>query len=428
MFTPAVIFLIIIYIEENYKSGGHSVDNKVIGIVAEYNPLHKGHTYLLQEARKKCGNKPIIAAMSGDFVQRGEPALLDKWTRAKVAVASGVDLVLELPTVFCVRSAEYFALGGVKVLAATGVVDQLVFGVETMTGFDADMLAAYLNSPEATIAFKKIMQEKHNYGAAWQQVAEDWHKGAGACLSGPNNILSMSYRRAIHLSKAMITAVPILRQGNADNDTSLTSQYPSATALRQTLYARKALETIKDYVPAASLAALAENYPFREPIQSLKMLLAYELLYCNANQMYDRTISDTGLCFRMLKSRTALQNGWENYLGAVVNKRYPKPSLRRIILQLLLHETREFWQETNSPAYLRVLAFNERGRSVLREMKNKAKLPIITKTGNLRSKDYDANFNRQLALDIRAANLYQLLQYHFGDYSSDYTSSPYFLK
>lgn len=401
------------------------VNTKALGVIAEYNPFHNGHAYLLEQALAEAGDRPVVAVMSGNFVQRGEAALLDKWIRARLAVSCGVDLVLELPTAFCVRSAEYFALGGVKVLAATGVVDKLAFGVESLPTLNADLLAAYLNSPQATERFKTYMRQSHNYGAAWEKVAREWHPNAGDCLHGPNNILAMSYRRAIQQSKANLEPLPILREGNDYNDSKLHEPYASATALRDALYQRLPWSEIKNCVPRQTLKILKEQEIFNEPVQPLKMLLAYELLTCKVDQLYERTISDYGLCFRMLKQRDALQGGWENYLAAVTNKRYPKPSLKRIFLQLLLHESREFWQETLDPKYLRVLAFNDRGRYLLRSMKNKATLPILTKAGGLRRKDYDASFNRQLALDARAGDLYQLLQYHFGNYGSDFTTSPF---
>ena len=400
------------------------VNAKALGVIAEFNPFHNGHAYLLQQARAEAGDRPVIAVMSGNFVQRGEAALLDKWTRARIAVSCGVDLVLELPVSFCVRSAEYFALGGVKVLAATGVVDKLVFGVESLPTLNADLLAAYLNSPQATERFKFFMRQNHNYGAAWEKTATEWHPQAGSCLQGPNNILAMSYRRAIQLSKADLEPLPILRQGNDYNDTRLHAPFASATALRDALYQRLPWTEIMNCVPPQTLQALQAHELFNEPVQPLKMLLAYELLNCKVDQLYERTISDYGLCFRMLKQREALREGWENYLAAVTNKRYPKPSLKRIFLQLLLHEDRDFWQHTLDPEYLRVLAFNDRGRYLLRSMKNKATLPILTKAGGLRRKDYDASFNRQLALDARAGDLYQLLHYHFGRYGSDFTTSP----
>ena len=398
--------------------------NNAIGIIAEYNPLHNGHAYLLQQARAGDKAKPVIAVMSGDFVQRGEPALLDKWTRARMAVACGIDLVLELPVSFCVRSAEYFALGGVKVLTATGLVDTLAFGVENLPDYDADALAAYLNSPRATERFKSFMRQNHNYGAAWENVASEWNKSAGNCLKGPNNILAMSYRRAILQCQTPIKPLPILRNGNDYHDKKLHKPYASATAIREALYNRLPWNDLEGCLPLQACTVLKEHELYNEPVQPLKMLVAYELLHCKVEQLYERTISDYGLCFRILKQRSFLHDGWENYLAAVTNKRYPKASLKRIFLQLLLQESRTFWQETLEPKYLRVLAFNERGQFLLRNMKNKATLPILTKTGSLRRKDHDANFNRQLALDTRASDLFELLYYHFGKYGTDFTTSP----
>lgn len=401
-----------------------TVEQKAIGIIAEYNPFHNGHAYLIDTTRAKFKDAPIISVMSGDFVQRGEAAILDKWTRAQTAVECGVDLVLELPTVFCIRSAEYFALGGVEILKATGLTDRLCFGVETTPRVDENKLAAYLNSPEAAAKFSRQMQVTHNYGAAWKNVAEEWHHGAAASLEGPNNILALSYRRAILQTQAPLKPVPLLRRGTGHNETELSVPYSSATALRKALYAREPWVLIKACVPRSSYKVLKKQELYNEILQPLKTIVAYELANLSVQELYLRTISDNGLCFRMLNNRDHLSDGWNNYLAAVTNKRYPIPTLKRIFLQLLLHENRSFWQQTTKPAYIRVLAFNERGRELLHQMKTTATLPVLTKIGGLRNRDYSADFHRQLQLDARAVDLYQLLNYHLGNYGSDFTTSP----
>ena len=148
--------------------------SKAIGIVAEYNPFHNGHAHHLREAKRIAGNRPVIAAMSGSLVQRGLPALTDKWTRARMAVLGGVDLVLELPTVFTCRSAEFFAAGAVKLLAATGMVSHLAFGAEAANSQQLMLTAEFLNEPVFQDALHHYLDEGHSYAKSLElTLAED---------------------------------------------------------------------------------------------------------------------------------------------------------------------------------------------------------------------------------------------------------------
>lgn len=401
------------------------MEEKAIGIIAEYNPFHNGHRYQLETAKQLCGDKPVVAVISGNFVQRGEPALLDKWTRAEAALLNGVDLVLELPTAFAVRSADYFARGGVETLNATGVVSHLCFGVETSNEkIDVSLLAEYLNTRAAGDLMKHYMTDGNSYGAAWEMVAEHWRPGAGRLLHGANNILAMAYRRSLLRCHSPIQAVAIPRQGADHGEEELTKPYASATAIRNAVYKNADKQELAQVMPADSLALLTSTEVFPDDPPSLKLLLAYKLASYNANDIYNTSSADNGFSFRLVNSKEALTGGWDNFLNTVINKRYSKTALKRLILQLLLEEDRSFWNKTNSPEYLRVLGFNQRGRQLLRVMKTTSKLPIITKLGRLRPHANNDTYNRLLALDIRATDLYYLLQYKLGCYGKDFTTSP----
>ena len=170
--------------------------SKAIGIVAEYNPFHNGHAHHLREAKRIAGNRPVIAAMSGSLVQRGLPALTDKWTRARMAVLGGVDLVLELPTVFTCRSAEFFAAGAVKLLAATGMVSHLAFGAEAANSQQLMLTAEFLNEPVFQDALHHYLDEGHSYAKSLElTLAED--PSMLTIAEHPNNILALEYCTAV---------------------------------------------------------------------------------------------------------------------------------------------------------------------------------------------------------------------------------------
>ena len=191
-----------------------------IGITAEYNPFHNGHRWQLQTLREKSGNVPVIACMSGWVVQRGEMAAADPWIRASMAVHAGVDLVVLLPAWYSLRSADYFAAGAVKTLAATGIVDTLACGAEH-TGTASSSLsstAAWSLLPETEQQIKTLLQQGLSYGAAWETAASQSQKDAG-WFKGANNLLALAYQKALMHNHLAIKLITLPRQGSGYNDT-----------------------------------------------------------------------------------------------------------------------------------------------------------------------------------------------------------------
>ena len=207
-----------------------------IGITAEYNPFHNGHRWQLQTLREKSGNVPVIACMSGWVVQRGEMAAADPWIRASMAVHAGVDLVVLLPAWYSLRSADYFAAGAVKTLAATGIVDTLVCGAEhTCTASSSlSSAAAWSLLPETEQQIKTLLQQGLSYGAAWETAASRSQKDAG-WFKGANNLLALAYQKALLNNHLEIELITLPRQGSGYNDTELRPPYASASAIRTAL-------------------------------------------------------------------------------------------------------------------------------------------------------------------------------------------------
>ena len=417
---------------------------RVIGITAEYNPFHNGHRRQLQTLREEFGNVPVVACMSGWFMQRGEPALADPWTRAAMAVHAGVDLVLLLPAWYSLRSADYFAAGAVKTLSATGIVDLLACGAEynvaassptgTVCPASASTLsdtAAWTLQKDTEQHIKALLQQGLSYGAAWEAAAIESHIDTG-WFTGANNLLALAYQKAILQYQLPIQLLTLPRQGSAYNDTQLIPPYASASAIRAALRNGCPSSALASVLPAESAALLKikeNNYParFARQEETLTLLLSDLLARCNSQDLYEYSSASRDLCDRFHNTRSELQQGYNAFCRILANKRDPLPSVRRLTLQLLLQKSRALWTEMPEPAYLRVLAFNDRGRILLKKMKEKATIPIITKTG---SEELYKNTDLYplLQLDADAADLYQLLNGNTGIYGTCFTTSPIYVK
>lgn len=391
---------------------------EAIGIVAEYNPFHKGHWRHIEET-KKIKDLPIIAVMSGSLMQRGEPAFADKWLRARMAVECGVDLVLELPAAFSLRSAEFFAKGGVKLLEATGLVGYLSCGTED-AAINYAHLARTILSPNVQDEIHQQLQQGQPYAKACQLAlassVSSSHQAAVA--TKPNNILALEYAKA--LLNTNIEQIVIARSGSNYNDTELTS-LASASAIRKAYADEAAWQTA---VPG-KIAQLLEANKAVIGYDSTKLwtLLNYKLRTCSAEDIVSMTECSEGLENLLLS--TVNVNSLAEAVAQCTNKRYPASRIRRLFMQLLMSKPRSYLEQT-APAYLRVLAFNSTGRQLLSAMKHTATLPIITKLGRHPYQNQSESFKQQLELDITAANIVALLRPTQQNNASDFLTSPYY--
>ena len=438
------------------------------GIVAEYNPFHNGHAWQLAEIKRQLGDVPVIACMSGYFVQRGESSIASPFIRAEMAVRGGVDLVVALPTAYSLRSADFFALGAVQTLAATGLVTHLICGTETTGAPSSPSLPETANwslTAEAENGVHRFLQEGSSYAAAWEKSAESWQKGASFWFSHPNTILALAYQKTIlqHCPSMQLRTLP--RQGSDYKEEILTPPYASAAAIRHALSQRAvsprmpaSAETerqeavvgnktaavserqasarkdrqkeLAGVVPETTLSLLEhiESYPLRLARQenNMTLLLSHCLLTADSRQLFEYSSAGADLCQRFYKTREALERGYGYFCQQVANKRDSLPMVQRLALQLMLRHPRGFWLQPPSPSYLRVLAFNRRGRSLLRQMKETASLPVIIKlSDSLRNAALAAD--TLLQTDIAAADLYHLLSGRAGLYGAAFRTSPFYL-
>ena len=411
------------------------------GIIAEYNPFHNGHLYQLREATRLTG-QPVVVAMSASFMQRGEPACLSKWLRARLAVENGAALVLELPTAFSLRSAQFFASGGVQLLAATGSVNTLSCGVESPE-LDFGALAQRITSDAAQGRIRSLLSQGKSYAAACAAVLGEAQQEDGvtamqassnegkafAGLTKPNDILALEYAKALQATD--IKPLFIERRGDGYNDREISGTMSSATAIRQAL--NNSNDGWQQAVPASVRQALLDNAPGYDAAL-LWQLLRYKLRLMSVDAIADACQCSEGL-ENLLKDAAACPS-FAEALQLCTSKRYTTSRIRRLFMQLLLDVPRWRWED-NTPAYLRVLAFNDTGRQLLKQMKATASLPIITglyrnwpqRLQHLSMRQQQI-YTQQLELELKATELWSLLQLNpdLNRYGNDYLISPSYVK
>ena len=411
------------------------------GIIAEYNPFHNGHLYQLREAQRLTG-QPIVVVMSASFMQRGEPACLSKWLRARLAVENGAALVLELPTAFSLRSAQFFASGGVQLLAATGSVTTLSCGVESPE-LDFGALAQRITSDAAQGRIRSLLSQGKSYAAACAAVLSEAQQEAGvtamqassnegkafAGLTKPNDILALEYAKALQATD--IKPLFIERRGDGYNDREISGTMSSATAIRQAL--NNSDDGWQQAVPASVRQALLDNAPGYDAAL-LWQLLRYKLRLMSVDAIADACQCSEGL-ENLLKDAAACPS-FAEALQLCTSKRYTTSRIRRLFMQLLLDVPRWRWED-NAPAYLRVLAFNDTGRQLLKQMKATASLPIITglyrnwpqRLQHLQLRQQQI-YSQQLLLELRATELWSLLQLNpsLNRSGNDFLTSPAYVK
>ncbi|MDI9470876.1 MAG: nucleotidyltransferase family protein [Bacillota bacterium] len=394
------------------------------GIVAEYNPFHLGHQAQLAWLREQLPEAAVIVVMSPWFTQRGEPAVLDPWTRARLAVQAGCSLVLELPQVFAMSSASAFADGAVATLAASGVCRRLCFGSETAILAKLDELAAELETieadPELEAAARARQKDGLSYAAARQElVARRLGPEAAVPLRQPNDILGICYLRALRRLPADLAMEPLThpRLGPAER--------LQAGLLRRAIARaddpRELAAALDGLVPARSAAALLAGAAGRGPLvrEGAAGSLAYSLLLREEPESLARISGmQDGLAGRLsraagtLPARTPREELWPRLVEAGVTRHLSRARVQRALAALLLNLEADTLtrQLAAGPKYLRVLAFDRRGRYLLRLMRRTARLPVIMKTSDfLEHGAAGPDFAYQYRLDLLAAEIWSVL-------------------
>ena len=342
------------------------------GIVAEYNPFHRGHAWHIAETRRRLGGEaPVVCVMSGHWVQRGECALADKWLRAALALDRGADLVVELPTPWAMASAESFARGAVSLLAATGVVDVLSFGSETGELAPLEEAAAALDAPDYPERLRAALGRGLSFPAARQEAA------GAACLSAPNNNLGVEYLRSLRALGSTIRPLTVPRQG-AGHDGPAAGGYASASELRRLLRAGRG-EEAAPYLTAPWSGELADMQHIERAVLSRLRTMGEG----DWAALPDGGGAE-GLPSRLAKAaREAVS--LEDFYTLAKTRRYPHARLRRLALAAFLGLRAA--ERPAAPPYVRVLGLGSRGRVLLRRMKDTCPLPVIVKPAQARELD-----------------------------------------
>ena len=375
------------------------------GIIAEYNPLHLGHCCQLRRLRALLGEEtPVICAMSGNFVQRGDFALLPKHARAEAAVRSGADLVLEIPLSWACAPAERFAQGGIEVLRATGLVTDLVFGSESADAEAIRTAAEALLSPDLPEALRRELAGPRSFAAARQRALASLIGEEGAAvLSRPNDILAVEYAKALSREGSEVHLVPILRQGAGHDQDG--GEYPSAGSIRRMLQEGRRTEALAAMAPAMGEIYEAEEARGRAPVfaAGAERAILAQLRRMGEADFLALDAGGEGLGNRLAAAAREAAS-LEELLDRAKTKRYAYSRLRRLALWAYLGLRPE-----TLPArvpYLRPLAMNQRGRALLAEARRRAALPILTKPADVRrlSPEAQAVFRRE----VLATDLYTL--------------------
>lgn len=327
---------------------------KTVGIICEYNPFHNGHRRQIQQIRERFGlDTAVVCLMSGNYVQRGAPALVDKSIRAKAAVLSGADLVLELPVTVSLSSAEGFAAGGVRILSR--FCDVLCFGTESMTEEMLVQTAQALLSPQFSDLLKEEIASGCSFPIARQQALA--RMGVKTILSNPNDILGVEYTKAILSQHSSMTIFPVFRNGDYHSQV-LSSLAPSATALRKAMLSGDDWQTA---VPEATVPLL-QNAAFHTLAAGERAILS-KLRTMTDGDFEHLPYGSEGLWRKLMKACRS-KNDLTAIIEATKSKRYTRTRIDRMILCAFLGLTEENMGVL--PSRIRVLAFNDRGRSILR--------------------------------------------------------------
>lgn len=388
---------------------------KVNGIIAEYNPFHNGHKYQLEESKRMTGADYTVVVMSGDFVQRGAPALLDKHKRAEMALRCGADLVLELPAVYAASSAEYFAMGAVSVLDKLGVVSQLCFGSECGEIDILSKIAEILveEPEEYSATLRRLLKQGLSYPNArtWALMQHypflEKYKNA---FSTPNNILGIEYIKALIRRGSAMAPFTVLRTGSGYHDRMFGTEYCSALALRQALYSGQDPDFIKAQMPEASWQILKDSLQTSSTLRSndFSELLYYKLLL-ERESGYEKYLDvSSDLSDRIRKNLDSYVD-FDSFCDLLKTKNMTYTRISRCLLHILLNltkDTLEFCSKLDYAPYARMLGFRKESSELLSAIKEHSSIALVTKLADA-EKLLDQNALHMLEQDILVSHIYQ---------------------
>ncbi|KQL54738.1 hypothetical protein AN964_15310 [Heyndrickxia shackletonii] len=379
---------------------------KSTGIIVEYNPFHNGHLYHFTQSKETSNADIVIAVMSGNFLQRGEPAIVSKWARTKMALLSGIDLVVELPYKFAVQQAEIFALGSVYLLNALGC-QSFCFGSESgeIDTFSRTIDILEINKKQYNDNIKKYMQAGNSYPSALSKSFQDLGLGAKYLdLSKPNNILGYQYVKARNNIHSKMEALTISRKNaNYHDEEFSSSTIASATAIRKAIFDDNDTTKIQQYIPTATYNEIShyqETFGILHQWELYWPYLQFKLLTLTHEEIAEFYEVEEGIEYRLLKAAEKSVSFYD-FMNNVKTKRYTWTRIQRMCVHILTNTKKtDMKNECKYPEYIRLLGMTENGRIYLNENKKNISLPIISKLSSFQ--------NEALQLDIKASKVYAL--------------------
>ena len=402
----------------------------VLGIIAEYNPFHNGHLYQIEEAKKITGAEYVVAVMTGNFAQRGNTSLINKWAKTQMALANGVDIVLELPTVYSISSAENFAEGAIKLLDSLNMVDTLCFGTETPDFAALNNIANILyNEPKEYIA---ILNHELDKGVSYPKARESALmmylndiKRYANILSGPNNILAIEYLKALKRLKSDMNPVSVERKKVYYNDDKIVDEFASSTAIRKLLRTGQ-YDEIRKVMPRSSYLMMKEeinkgNYVL--DIGRYEKEILYILRKMTIKEIAELPDVTEGL-ENVIKNAADSCNDLVSLINMIKSKRYTQSRIQRILLYALLGITKKDMQNAKKVVpYARVLGFNDKGKEILASICDQnPKLQMVTSVRKYLDETSNKVLKEMLEKDIFATNIYTLGYQYNSSSNLDFTN------
>lgn len=405
----------------------------ITGIIVEYNPFHNGHIYHIKNTRKLSNCQGIIAVLSGNFVQRGIPSIIDKWNKTKIALLNGVDLVIELPVLYSISSAEFFSYGAISLLDSLGVVNSICFGSECDDINTLNLIAeTILEEPVQLKSYlKNELEHGKSYAAARSSSIISFLKekygynlpcGLKSALSSSNNILAIEYIKSLKKLRSKIKILPLKRQGGNYNSTEIYNNFSSSSAIRKYLKSSDKIEKIRKNVPYDTYNYICKlkknNYNFSIEDKMIPYL-KYKCFFNKKSLLNIPDVSE-GIENKIFKS-VENNSTYDCIIKSSKSKRYAYTRISRILCQFFLgfDNFNTFNMRKQKCPYARVLGFNKNGMKILKEMKYKTSIPIYIKLPK--------KLNDVLRMDLLSTRAYSLLN-DYIKYDSDYKKSPIILK
>lgn len=401
--------------------------NGILGIVSEYNPFHNGHLMHLQKSKELTHTDFTIAVMSGNFVQRGDTSIVDKWTKAEIALKSGVDLVIELPTLYAISSAENFADGAIKILNSLGIVDYVSFGSEIgeITPLDDVASVLYKEPKEFSSLITRQLRSGLSYPKA-RELAIQMYFGSSQkytdVLENPNNILGIEYLKSLKRLKSPIIPITLKRKYSDYNSNDIKSGIASATAIRTMLQKGKNIHYV---VPYETYELLEEKKKYGQIIPSLS-IFSKEIIYTLRKMTLSEiaTLPDVSEGLEnKIKAAANTSNNLEELILKIKSKRYTQSRIQRILLYALLNiSEKDITMSKKQMPYIRVLGFNKNGKKIISAIANQnPKLQIIVSVKKFMENNTDKHLHTMISKDIFASNVYTLGYEYNSTANLDYT-------